>query len=227
MLTSTLILSQGSSDFGELAYVIAILLLGGLGALADWIKKRQEASKQQQGRSSPPEMTSESESRVPDLEKLREILTQQIQPRKPQRPEKPPQPPVRRPPVMEMPPGAPARRPGPVPARRAKVVRPPVVDEDDRPRPRVLGEEFATRKIRRVAEAESRAPAVVGKAIEKMETESVTTSVTTAAPGAPRPVAAAVGATVIGPIDRMTPDDLRRAFVMSEILGRPLALREP
>ena len=64
----------------------------------------------------------------------------------------------------------------------------------------------------------------VQKAIAKMTSESVVTAVSSSSPKAP--TAALPTATLVGPVGKMSVSDLRRAFVMSEVLQPPLAIRQ-
>ncbi|HSW46706.1 MAG TPA: hypothetical protein VLM89_14180, partial [Phycisphaerae bacterium] len=115
MWTDTIILAQDDT-FSQLAYVIAVLVLAGLGGLTEWFKKRQAEVKNKRGpdQVQPPGPRAEQ----PDaLDRWREIPIPPPAEKRPE-PRKPPRRPVpaRHPRPAGTPAGQPvptARRPGP------------------------------------------------------------------------------------------------------------------
>lgn len=209
----------GASDdsFSQLAYVIAVLVLAGLGALADKIKKRHEESSRGRPGQRP---ETQADEELPDLEQWREIVLPPTE----SKPPRPVPPPKQRPPLQKAP-SAPPRQP--MPARRPTKARPAVLVEAEVTRPAELGEYVVSRKVGSEVGQLGKAmpaPGAIRQAIGRMGSESVVTSVSTAAPGTVAVAAPVV--TVVGPAGNMSVSDLRRAFVMSEVFQPPLALRE-
>lgn len=208
----------GASDdsFSQLAYVIAVLVLAGLGALADKIKKRHEEPPRGRPGQRPERDADEA---LPDPEEWREILLPPTE----SKPPRPVPPPPQRPPLQRAP-SVPPRQP--MPARRPTKARPAVLVEAESARADELGEYVASRKVgSEVGQLRKAmpAPGAGRQMITKMGSDSVVSSVATAAPGM---VAIATPvATVVGPAGNMSVSDLRRAFVMSEVFQPPLALR--
>ena len=222
MWTWTLILGTGDNSFGQLAYIIALLVLAALGALAEKIKHKQEAAKRQQrpDGTEPPGPPTMREPPPPMRE--RPDVTRRY--------ERPiPSQPIPRMPGPKVPVGRPVPPAAP-PVRRPKKVRPPAPLEPETARAAPAGERVTTlevgtltRELPRTAGAGAVAPKL---APEPTHVRPVTGPAPAAAIAAPKPGATEPAAALIGPVPQLGGGDLRRAFVWSEILQPPLALRD-
>jgi hypothetical protein len=217
MWTWTLILGAGQGDgsFGQLAYIIALLVLAALGALAEKIKQKQEASKRQHG-------PGPTEPPGPPTMRERPDVTRRYDSPVPSQP-------IPRMPGPKVPVGRPVPPAAP-PPRRPKKVRPPAPLEPEIARAAPAGERVTTlevgtltRELPRTAGAGAVAPKL---APEPMHVKPTTGPAPAAAAAALKPGATEPAAALIGPVSQLASGDLRRAFVWSEILQPPLALRD-
>ena len=224
MWTWTLILGEGQGDnsFGQLAYIIAVLVLAALGALAEKIKHKQEAAKRQHGPgpTEPPEPPTMREAPPPMRE--RPDVTRRYDHPVPGQP-------IPRMPGPKVPVGRPVPPAAP-PVRRPKKVRPPGPLEPETARASPAGERVTTlevgtltRELPRTTGVGAVAPKL---APEPTHVKPATGPAPAAAAAAPRPGAAEPAAALIGPVTQLGGSDLRRALVWSEILQPPLALRD-
>jgi len=174
------ILAQDDGGIEGLYYVIAVLILSAVGALAEKFKQKYGETEEKPRRPSPPRPTA--------------------------RPGRPPLPTEQRPK-----PAAPPSRPWPRPPIR-RPVQPPVA------RPA----EVAERPVKKVPREFKRYQAeVLRPAVEISETRPATEK--------PSPLVEVkkekVECADIGSFDDLSLQDIRRAIVLNEILGQPVALR--
>jgi len=174
MSTHWLILGEDDT-FTQLAYVIAVLVLAGLGAVADKVRKKQEEAKRYKRPETPEQSVPPTVTKQPEVEDWTEILIPKPVPRRP-----------------------PARKPEPKPAH---------------PRPQAAPRKpVLARPIEPAAKAEAKPVAA-----------PVSARPPTPAPKAPTAEPPAI---MIGPVQQLAVQDLQKAFVWSEILQPPVALRE-
>ncbi len=206
MLTEMLTLAQSDGGGGEFIYVIAVLILSVVGALADRFKKRQEAR-------------AEEEQAAPARPSRPTAGTA------PQRPTAPPTaPPARRPapPVVVTEPAErtrPTRTARPVgdrsrPAPQAAKRRPA---KPEPPTPTTLGPQPVV--VRRAQPTALSEDSVVSSTRIDVS-RSISTSIS-------QPQAQAATATSTQTLRHLSRQELRRAIILSEILAPPLALRDP
>jgi hypothetical protein len=221
----------------DLLYVIAVLVLAGIGAIADKIKRKMAGQQDREKR--PP---------VPGLPESRREAQRPSVPPRPARPGSPrapqPQPSSPHPPVIRQAPGArrpiqprqvpaatPARPPQPV--RRVLPEQPPVLEEahpsPPRPASAPPGGRSLDPQLGRRATAPSVAPSLADEA-ERVESkppgfeaiagqELRPASVLLAGPDELAPVRVTLA--------EMSLAEIRRAIVLNEVLGLPVALRDP
>ena len=222
MWTWTFILGAGDNSFGQLAYIIAVLVLAALGALAEKINKKREASKRQRGH---------DQTELPGPPTMREPPPpMRERPDVTRRYERPvPSQTIPRMPGPKMPVGRPVPPAGP-PVRRPTKVRPPGPLEPEIARASPAGERVTTLEVGTLTRELPRT-AGVGAVAHKLAPEPTpakppTGPVPVAAIAAPKPGAIEPAATLIGLVSQLGSSDLRRALVWSEILQTPLALRD-
>lgn len=200
------ILARGGDIDSELYYVIAVLILAGLGKVADMIKKRreEEAGPKRQRPVPPPRPAAKPEP--PRQAPRPPVVWETPQPRRPQRPQ--PQPSAAPRPVAQKP----ARPPSPPPSRRV-LTEPVEAKAEARP----VGQVMPT-----IGQQMGRAtPAAPSVAVLTQLAAEPEVTVLAEAPA----VAAKAG---IGPVKVLgfSPAELPRAVIFAEILAPPLALRE-
>ena len=214
-MAAFLLLAQ-DHGYGQLVYVIAILILSGLGALLEKLKNKQEQRTTSRPKPSEPSKTApEQPARIPQP-------LGRVEPLPPQGPaHSPPAPPtVRREPAplppprpVQSPPLAPSpvptlRQPPPVPRR--PVVPPPQPQKVPPRRP--IGEPKRPLPVPSVASR-------LQPTIQAPEPPRVVSQT----PAQPVPAQAK---TAMGRRRRLSARELRRAVVLSEILQPPVSLRE-
>jgi hypothetical protein len=177
MSTHWLILGEDNT-FTQLAYVIAVLVLAGLGAVADRVRKKQEEAKRYKRPETPKQSVPPTVTKQPEVEDWTEILIPKPVPRQPL-----------------------VRKPQPKP--KSAHPQPQAV-----PRKPVLARPIET--------------------AAKVEAKPVTAPVSArpSTPAAPKTPIARPPAIMIGPVRQLAVQDLQKAFVWSEILQPPVALRD-
>lgn len=206
--------SLAQESGGELIYVIAVLILAGLGALADKIKKSKERAEQDRvGRTKRPSKTREGP--VPG----RGVLGEPRPGREVPLPRRPRERGQQRatPPTAPRPSRPPTRRPVPPPS--APVARVPA----EAPPKGTLGATLSSRREgrhRTLQAGDSTTSSLLAR--ESVRTTGMISGVGTGKGGRRQGIAPSWWL----PTGRLTPGEMRRALILSEILQPPIALRD-
>ncbi len=241
--TIAILAADDDFSWGRLLFFAAIVLMGLLGKLSEWLRERAAGGAQKKGpviddegylvldptadAGSPPPAPRESMPRPvararPDAKPAadpstpRRSLRRAAQPappfvaREPQRTDLPPQPPVR----TEPPPVRPSRSESLGPTQPARPSARSTSTAGGRKR-----KDAKTLRRRSAPPAGAERPPA---APTRLEDHHLVSSIKAAPQDRP-----AVGSELLSDVRELSLDELRRAILLSEVIGPPLALREP